>query len=410
MIGRAARCWRTALLAIVGWSWCATALAGPTPKPTAHPQPSAATPSPLQTALRDDLRAYLGARSRAEHISAISLSVSRAPGAALMTATASVPAFGWSGPVTAASLFQIGSNTKAFTAATMLQLEAAGKLSIDQTVGHWLPQYPQWKNVTIRHLLDMTSGIPTYDDTQAWERAMAADPYHFFSPAQLIGYVAHAPLHSGYYYSNTAYIVAMLVIEKASGASYARELRRRLFAPLGLSDTHYEAHLYPEAIYSRMVPGYFANADPDNAGLRPLLGKDVRRFSVSWMQSAGAIVSTPSDVVRWVRALYQGAALLPRQRRELTSIISTKTGQPMAITTAGDPRGFGLGVVQMLKEPLGRFWFYEGETLGYRMVYVYDPRSNLVFAVGVNSQPPDGQDRIGQLMATLYTTILHYPK
>lgn len=72
--------------------------------------------------------------------------------------------YGGGRPVTPDSLFQIGSNTKAFTSAILLRLEADKVLSIDDTVGKWLPQYPAWKKVTIRRLLDMTSGIPNYSD------------------------------------------------------------------------------------------------------------------------------------------------------------------------------------------------------------------------------------------------------
>ena len=383
--------------------------AEPSPSPTTHARARPTERPSLAAALRKDLEAYLAARSAPEHISVLSVSVSRGSQVGLVTATASVAAFGQSVTMTPASLFQIGSNTKSFTAAAILQLEAERKVTLEQTVGKWLPQYPLWKSITIRRLLDMTSGIPTYDDTAAWMRDMSQDPYRYISPRALIAYVSGSrSLHTGYYYSNTAYILSQLIIEKASGHSYAYELQSRFFKPLGLANTYYSSDVYPQAIRARTVPGYFANTSAENAGLRPLLGRDVRNFSVSWAQGAGAIVSTPSDLVRWVRALYRGSVLAQRQRQELLSIVSTKSGKPIAITSPDDPRGFGLGVVQMTKDPLGRFWFYEGETLGYRVVYAYLPKKDLVFAVGANSAPTGSEDQVGQLMVAVYKTIESY--
>jgi len=388
--------------------FAAGAAAPPSASPTPHPRPHRSPTPSLATALRNDLVAYLVERRKAEHISTLSVSVSRGAGASPVTATASVPNFGPTGTVTPKSLFQIGSNTKSFTSAAILQLEAEGKLRLDQTVGKWLPQYPQWRTITIRRLLNMTSGIPTYDNEQTFQRAYAASPHRRYTPEQLLAYVAHVPLVHGYYYSNSAYLLAQLIVERASGHSYAYELHHRLFAPLGLDDTYYNTDVSPAPVLARTVPGYFANTDEDTRGLRPLLNRNVRGFSLSWAQGAGGIVSTPSDLIRWVRALYRGPVLATEQRKELQQIVSMNTGHPIAATSAGDPRGFGLGVGQMRMEPIGRFWFYQGTTFGYRVLYMYAPESDLVFALGANSQPSDGQDQIGKLMATIYRTIRHY--
>ena len=94
----------------------------------------------LRAALQRDLNAHLAARSKIEHISAISLSISLQGERRNINVTAGTTQFGGSVPVTPEHLWQTGSNTKAFTAAIILQLEAEGKLTIDQTVSHWLPQ------------------------------------------------------------------------------------------------------------------------------------------------------------------------------------------------------------------------------------------------------------------------------
>jgi D-alanyl-D-alanine carboxypeptidase len=376
--------------------------------------PAAASPSDtaLRISLQRDLDHYVSARSKIEHISAISLSISLHGQPANIDVTAGRAQYGGDGgPVTPENLWQIGSNTKAFTSATILQLEAEGKLTIEQTVGRWLPQYPAWKRVTIHRLLNMTSGIPGYDLVPAMLADYAKNPKRNFTAAELIAYVypgnPHAPPPTtGYSYSNTNYLLAQLIIERATGHTYASEIERRfLHSPIGLNDTYYSGTRYPPSVIDRTVPGYFFSHDADNAGLAPLLGTDVREDSVSWMQAAGAIVSTPEDLTRWARALYTGPILGPKQRAELFTLVSTKNGNPIAKTSLSDPRGFGLGVAQLTTPQTGTVWFYEGETLGYRMFHVYFPHQDAVIAFGLNSQPDSKQDQGGKLMLSIYETL-----
>ncbi len=376
------------------------------------PAAGAQSDATLRAALQRDLNQYLSARSKAEHISAISLSISLHGLPDNINLTAGRTQYGGGAPVTPDNLWQIGSNTKAFTAAAILQLEAEGKLTIDQTIGRWLPQYPVWKSVTIRRLLNMTSGIPGYDFNPKMLADYAKNPKRNFTIAELIAYAyptnnpSAPPPTRGYSYSNTNYLLAELIVERASGNSYASELARRFFqSNIGLDDTYYSATQYPTDVLGRMVSGYFFSHDPDNSGLAPLLGKDVRDDSVSWMQGAGGIVSTPEDLTRWARALYAGSVLAPKQRAELLSLVSTKTGKPIAKTSLSDPQGFGLGVAQMTKPEIGTVWFYEGMTLGYRMVHVYFARQDAVIAFGLNSQPDTKQNQSGKLALTIYKTL-----
>ncbi|HEY1681450.1 MAG TPA: serine hydrolase domain-containing protein [Candidatus Tumulicola sp.] len=364
----------------------------------------------LRGSLQQDLDQYLHARSSVEHVTAISLSISLHGAPANINITAGSTRIQDGAPVASDSLWQIGSNTKAFTAAIILQLEAEGKLTIDQTVGRWLPQYPAWKRVTIRQLLNMTSGIPSYDHVPAMLQDYAKEPRRNFTVAELIAYVypgnAHAPPPTtGWSYSNTNYLLAELIIERAGHDSYTNQLEQRfLQSNIGLTSSYYAADRYAAAILSRMVPGYFFSR-VDDAPLAPLFGRDVRDYSVSWMRAAGGIVSTPEDLTRWARALYAGPILAPKQRTELMSIVSLKTGHPIAKTTLQDSGGFGLGVGQTTTAQMGTVWSYEGSTFGYRVLHFYFPRQDAVIAFGLNSDPDHKEDHAGKLALSLYETL-----
>jgi D-alanyl-D-alanine carboxypeptidase len=199
----------------------------------------------VRAQLRADLDAYLQERGAAEHISAAGLSVDLPGAASTIDVTAGTTTIGGSVPVRPDSVWEIGSNTKAFTSVLVLQLEAEHRLSIDDPLGRWLPQYPQWRDVTIRRLLNMTSGIATYDDEPAWYADYAADPHTDFSPERLVGYVLDAPATSGYSYSNTNYVLAEMIIERVTGDSYQDQLYRRVIEPLGLCDLEYRPDVYP---------------------------------------------------------------------------------------------------------------------------------------------------------------------
>ncbi|WP_418605358.1 serine hydrolase domain-containing protein [Georgenia sp. SUBG003] len=256
--------------------------------------------SVLVAELSEDLESYLRARGSPEHASAAALSVSLPGEETSVDVSAGTMQFRGSAPVPADSVWQIGSNTKAFTSVLLLQLEAEGRLSIEDTVGRWLPQYPQWRDVTIRRLLNMTSGIPTYDEQSAFLADYAADPFVRFSKERLVGYVADLPATSGYGYSNTNYILAEMIIERVTGDSYRDELYERIVEPLGLSDLDYRPHLYPRLIVSRQPAGYlYFNQVPE---FSRMVGRDVSRDTVSWGRGAGGILSTMSDLTRWAWA------------------------------------------------------------------------------------------------------------
>ena len=377
---------------------------------TCSPAAAQSSDAALTASLQKALDTYVATRAKPEHISAASLSISlkgAEKNISLAAGTTKYPKAG--AKVTPADLFEIGSITKSFTSVAILHLETAEKLTIEDKLGKWLPQYPAWKDVTIHRLLDMTSPIPGYDNQPSIGKIMGNDPTHRFTPQEL---VASAYPHngkpkpvSGWTYSNTNYILAQMIVEKAGGKPYA-DVVRELFDQIGLKNTYYEQNLYPASITDRMVSGYFFSHDPVNEPLAPLLGHDVKSDSVSWMQGAGGIVFSMQDVSRWARALYEGPLLADKQRSELMTVVSDKTGELIDGPSKEHPRAFGLGVGAGFRPALGAYWYYQGMTLGYRVLYAYFPKNGAVIVVGLNSQPDDKQNHNGALLEEIYG-ILH---
>jgi D-alanyl-D-alanine carboxypeptidase len=357
--------------------------------------------------LKQDLQAvvslYLKQRGAAEQISGVALRVDNGNGSPVEVYAGT---FGRTKqPIDGQTLFQIGSNTKHFTAALILKLEALGKLSIDDTVGKWLPQYPEWSQWTIRQLLNMTTTIPNYSETVEIGKAEAADPNHQFTPQDLIDAARNpglSPPNAGWFYSNTNNILAGLIIEKAAHMSYAEALRTYILTPLGLHDTFYSDGPYSASVLRRLPQGIYDNPEcllyqPQPctlSTLAPLLGHDMSRQNLSWAGPAGAIISTPADLGIWIRDLF-GLKLFPRkQLDEMTAIVSQKTGKPISDVNDQDPIGFALDLGRAYKPDMGGgLWFYQGTTLGFRAVFAYWPQDNLVITSATNSQPPGAQDK-----------------
>jgi D-alanyl-D-alanine carboxypeptidase len=368
-------------LSLAGWG-------GPNAAQARH----GATAPSVRASLKAALKQYLSTRGTAEHISGVALRVTFRGRRPSINVPAGTTRYGGGSPMSSNMLWQIGSNTKAFTAVLLLQLEAEHKLSIHDTLGKWLPRYRAWRHITIEQLLNMTSGIQDYEDVPAFLRDYARAPNTVFSLSRLVSYARGLPLLKGWNYSNTNYILAQMILKKATHDTYAHQLRRRIAVPLGLHNLFFNPTGLPAAVIAREPAGYYF--DSTIPQLAPLLGKDVRRLNLSWAPANGGIVASLQDLTKWDRALYKGRELPRRQQRELESLISQKTGRAIKRTTLADPSGFGLGVAQSTSS-VGRIWAYEGENLGYRMLLVYLPRSGTIIALGVNSAP--SSDKLGGL-------------
>jgi D-alanyl-D-alanine carboxypeptidase len=364
------------------------------------------------------LDAWLAARAPIEKVTGIAAYISfGAAGPAIEAFAGKVGHDPDARPVDQDTLYQMGSTSKSFTVAVILQLAAAGKLSIDDTFSRWLPEYPAWKDVTIRRLLNMTSGIPNYTETEWMSRVWAKEPMRALALKELAdaaypSATNQLPVSKGYHYSNTNYILAAMIAEKASGKSFTDLVHQLVIEPFGLSSAFYEAGTYPEPVIKRLSHGYFENKactdyQPEckESWNLPVVGRDVREMSTSWMQSAGGAVSNARDIDRWMRAVFSGKVVPPKQQQEWTELVSTKTGEPIAGVSADDPEGFALGLARRILGPLGAQWFYEGVSLGYRTIYVWIADQDLMITVQTNTQPPEGTDKLGDAINALYDIV-----
>jgi D-alanyl-D-alanine carboxypeptidase len=374
--------------------------------------------SPRTARIQAALEAWLADRALAEKVTGVASYISFGdPGPAIEAFAGKVGSGSQEPPVRQDTLFQMGSTSKSFTVAVILKLEAAGRLSIDDTLGKWLPQYPAWKDVSIRRLLNMTSGIPNYSETEAMSRIWVQEGTRELTAEDLINLAyptatVRLSTSTGYHYSNTNYILAGMIAAKVTGRSYRDLVHQMVIGAVGLDSTFYENGTYPAAVTARLAHGYFDNpacADyqPDctRSWNLPLMGRDVRGMNTSWAQAAGGAIASARDVDRWMRAVFQGRVVPPKQQAEWMALVSIKTGEPIADVSADDPRGFSLGLGKAILGQIGAQWFYQGETLGYRTLYVWFEEKNIMITLQTNSQPAADADKLHDLLGTLYEIV-----
>ncbi len=294
--------------------------------------------------------------------------------------------------LTSNDFFEIGRISQSFITVLILQLHTQNKLSLDDPLGKWLPEYTQWTKVTIRELLNMTSGIPNYSSDPAFQKKMNANLNYQWTNKELLAY-AHPekPLHQNqnhlFSYSDSNYLLAALVIEKVTKDNFSHQLAQ-LFKQANLNNSFYlagpEAEKIKKEISNRLTHGYYyAKQD------KKLM--DSFNRNLSWLGAAGAVVATTEDVARWVLLLYRGTLIEARYREDalaaMETIISLKTGHPIPEVNELDSIGFGLGVSAYYdKKSKHTFWLYQGDTLGFRIIYFWNPCNDIVTVVAGNSK------------------------
>ncbi len=260
--------------------------------------------------------------------------------------------------------YEIGSMTKQFTAAAILQLRDAGKLSLDESVAKILPRAPHANQITIRQLLTHTSGLANYTNVSGFVR-MAARPGSY---AKIIASIAKKPLEfkpgSHWRYSNTNYILLGRIVEVLSHEPYRRYIDRHEFARAGMTHTHW---ISDEAGLSDMALGY---RPLKNGGVAPSFPLHDR-----WAWSAGAIVSTVGDLVRWNEALRSGKIVTRRDYREMTTPVR------VAVGSSG---GYGFGLIRDRHDGQLRI-SHDGGTFGFSSDAAFFPSQHLTIVALTNS-------------------------
>lgn len=244
----------------------------------------------------------------------------------------------WDIPIATNTVFRIASITKQFTTVALMRLVEQDKLSVDDPLTRFFPDYPtNGQQITVHHLLTHTSGIFSYtDDPEFGLKKMRFDR----TPEQLLQEFSRVPFDfapgTDYHYNNSAYILLGLIIEQVSGMSYADYLHREIFQPLGMTQSCY---LHNEPIVPHRASGYVParNDTFENMGF----------LSMTQPYAAGAIGSTVIDLARWDKAL---------DENKLISAATLRKMQTSATLNDGTPTGYGYG------------WFVDG-FFGHRVVF-----------------------------------------
>jgi D-alanyl-D-alanine carboxypeptidase len=251
--------------------------------------------------------------------------------------------------------FRIASVTKTFVATVVLELEAEGRLDVDEPVERLLPGLvPNGSAITIRELLNHTSGLFDYSEDDAHTQAVIADPGRRWSPHELLSVAfAHPPLFppgTSWFYANTNYVVLGLLVEAVTGRPLGQELQERIVDPLQLRATSFDVDA---AIHDPFAHGYIG----PHPGLPIAAGTllDITALlSPSFGWGAGNMASNAADVTRFFVALLRGQLLPAAQLAEM------KTGS--AVNS-----NYGLGLRKAYTS-CGTAYGHEGDFPGYRNV------------------------------------------
>ncbi|MER5641433.1 serine hydrolase domain-containing protein [Kitasatospora sp. NPDC002227] len=314
-------------------------------------------------------------------------------------------------PIRAADHMRVGSITKTFTGTVILQLVQEGRLSLDDTVGSYLPDVPNGRNITIRQLLQMTSGLYNYSEDLEFNRALDERPQTRYTPADLLKIAfAHDPYFApgcGYHYSNTNTILLGLLAEQLTGHPLAEEMQHRIFEPLGMHETSMPsdgtvlpapyAHGYEfiNNVDSLTAP-VLTEKDAAWADWSAGNPKDVTHVNASWTGAAGEAISTVGDILRWAPALANGDLLSPELQRERLTFVPT-TNPPSGL-------GYGLAIADFRG-----FLGHTGQISGYNSFEGHDPSLGASVVVLVNTnQVPDGAAPVDQLTQLVIADAFHH--
>ena len=333
----------------------------------ATPSPSAALDNVLQNGV-------------AEGLPGVALLVAQ-DGETVYSAAAGVASVEARVPLAPSDRFRIYSITKTFTATVVLQLVDEGVLSLDDTIGDWLyapavSRIPNIDQITVRQLLTHTSGIYDFaddDDSPFWADAFlspGADWTRIWTLPEILAYADganHAPYFApgeGYHYANTGYLLLGMIVEKATGHPFGDELRTRILEPLALHDTFLaEGGAMPIGTVQgyQLLDGQLLNVSASN---------------LSWIWTAGGMVSTTADLARFAQATFAGELLSPASFHEMFTFIPT----------ANPRKGQGTGIYR-IETPHGELIGMDGSGPGFDASMMRLPAADITVVVLANMAP-----------------------
>lgn len=270
------------------------------------------------------------------------------------------------------SIFAVGSITKVLTAISIMMLQEQGKLSTADKLLKYFPDYPGGEDITIRHLLQHTSGIKEIGIIEPFKSNQMKD----WTPQQLVAILKTQPLDfepgQRAQYSNSGYILLGLIIEKITGSTYAEFVEKQIIKPLGMSNTMMGSN---GQIIPRRAAGYIV------AG-KTLKNAEV--LSLSSPYASGGLMSTSSDLVKLMRALKPGVLLKQKSIDEMTTPVQLNNGQEYSnITGTGLDFTYGYGL-EMIKRGNVLVPGKTGSISGFNAYVAYYKDNGLTIAITSN--------------------------
>jgi D-alanyl-D-alanine carboxypeptidase len=302
------------------------------------------------------------------------------------TARAGVASLVTGAPVPVDGYFRMGSNTKTFVSVVLLQLTGEGRLSLDDSVERWLPGVVagngnDGRRITVRELLQHTSGIANYTDEQpllATADSFQAHRFDHHDAADLVALAMKKPPlfapDTSWSYSNTNYVLAGMIIDRVTGHSWAQEVHDRILAPLHLNHTYVPGDeptlRNPHADgYNQFTPG------------GPLI--DTTDFNPTSADAAGAMITTPTDLAHFWQALQGGRLLSPAQMAQMH-----KTVPGPGLAQAFPGAEYGLGITSF-PDSCGGYWAHPGDVPGMSTLNGVSPDGKRVVVLSLSSELAD---------------------
>jgi CubicO group peptidase (beta-lactamase class C family) len=272
-------------------------------------------------------------------------------------------------PITPQTVFRLGSITKQFTSSVIMQLVDEGRISLDDPLSRFLPDYPQpAAAVTVRQLLNHTSGIQSYTGIPGW--MVEANTNRAHTTAEMVGVFSGLPLVSPpgarWQYNNSGYVLLAAIIERVTGMPWHEAVARRIARPLGLATIRYGVG---EEGVPLMAHGYTGRA----GAVRP-----AQLIHMSVPSGAGALLGSAEDLARWAQALHHGRVVSAASYQKMIAPTVLNDGST-------NPYGFGLANTQVRGR---RAITHNGGIFGFSTDSIYLPDQDIFVAVLANSDSP----------------------